>query len=262
MLFGIAHAYLIWHGDILYPYALLGLILFPLHKARPKWLLVTAGVCVLGMTGFQVIGGFRMQKTHRLAIEAEKAIAEKKTLTDEQKKAQTEWENMRKYVNPSQDDLKKEHEMYSGGYFHLVGERAALVKEARLAVTASGWDARDDADRHALAKMGCGGRALAPLHKWMAVADTWWIADRKYCERSLQAGIRALQTVFVFTTYQAARIAMTFGHAGVLLLICKRGMFGGLQRRLAGWARGVFELHRALADVRVRVLRLRLQPVR
>jgi uncharacterized protein len=42
-LFGIAHAYLIWHGDILYPYALLGLILFPLHKARPKWLLITAG---------------------------------------------------------------------------------------------------------------------------------------------------------------------------------------------------------------------------
>src|SRR5437660_7705810 len=28
MLFGMIHAYLIWHGDILYPYALLGLVLF------------------------------------------------------------------------------------------------------------------------------------------------------------------------------------------------------------------------------------------
>jgi uncharacterized protein len=113
MLFGMVHAYLIWHGDILYPYALLGLVLFPLHRARPKWLLVSAGVALLGMSTFQIIEGVRVQKVHRLAMEAEKATAEKKVLTDEQKSAQTEWDGMRKYFNPSKDDLKKEHEMYS-----------------------------------------------------------------------------------------------------------------------------------------------------
>ena len=41
MLFGIVHAYLIWHGDILYPYALLGLVLFPLHRVSAKSLPVT-----------------------------------------------------------------------------------------------------------------------------------------------------------------------------------------------------------------------------
>src|ERR1043165_4932347 len=92
MLFGIVHAYVIWHGDILYPYALLGLILFPLHKARPKWLLVTASVCVIAMSGYQIVGGARMQKTHRLALEAVAATAAHKPLTDEQKSAQKEWE--------------------------------------------------------------------------------------------------------------------------------------------------------------------------
>src|SRR5215471_21234726 len=99
LVFGMVHAYLIWHGDILYPYALLWLVLFPLHKARPKWLLVTAGVCVLIMSGYQIVQGVRVQKTHRLAMEADQAVAQHKTLTDEQKSAQTEWENTRKYVN-------------------------------------------------------------------------------------------------------------------------------------------------------------------
>jgi uncharacterized protein len=140
-LFGIAHAYLIWHGDILYPYALLGLILFPLHKARPKWLLITAGICVLIMSGFQIVEGFHVQKTHRLAMEAEKATAEHKTLTDEQKTAQAEWDKLRKYFNPTKEDLKKEHDMYSGGYFNLVAARAALVKEWHgTPFYMSGWD--------------------------------------------------------------------------------------------------------------------------
>ena len=32
ILFGIVHAYLLWMGDILYPYALCGLILYPFRK--------------------------------------------------------------------------------------------------------------------------------------------------------------------------------------------------------------------------------------
>jgi uncharacterized protein len=34
--FGIVHAYLLWDGDILYPYALCGLALFPFRKYPPK----------------------------------------------------------------------------------------------------------------------------------------------------------------------------------------------------------------------------------
>src|SRR5215467_9320494 len=141
LVFGLVHAYVIWAGDILYPYALLGLILFPLHKARPKWLLVSAGVCVLLMTGFQVGQGFRMQKTHRLATEAEKAVAAHKTLTDEQKAAQTSWEETRKHSSPTKEELKKEDDMYRGSYFHLFAGRAAQVNGWHsLPFYLSGWD--------------------------------------------------------------------------------------------------------------------------
>ena len=43
MAFGAVHGWLIWHGDILYAYALCGLLIFPLRNASPKALFVTAG---------------------------------------------------------------------------------------------------------------------------------------------------------------------------------------------------------------------------
>jgi biopolymer transport protein ExbB len=55
---------------------------------------------VTGMiSSFQIIEGFQVQKTHRLAMEAEKATADHKTLTDDQKTAQADWERQRKYYN-------------------------------------------------------------------------------------------------------------------------------------------------------------------
>ena len=45
MLLGVIHAYCVWSGDILYPYAVFGLMLFPFRQAKPKWLLV-AGMAV------------------------------------------------------------------------------------------------------------------------------------------------------------------------------------------------------------------------
>ena len=39
LLFGMIHAYLIWFGDILFPYAMMGLLLFPLRKLSARALL-------------------------------------------------------------------------------------------------------------------------------------------------------------------------------------------------------------------------------
>src|SRR5215475_8930079 len=44
MLFGVVHAYLLWVGDILYPYALCALALYPFRKMSAKALLWIGGI--------------------------------------------------------------------------------------------------------------------------------------------------------------------------------------------------------------------------
>lgn len=53
LLFGIAHAYLLWFGDVLVPYCILGMMFFPLRKLAAP-LLILAGVCLIGM--YSVVG--------------------------------------------------------------------------------------------------------------------------------------------------------------------------------------------------------------
>lgn len=57
MTFGAVHAWLIWHGDILYAYALCGLLIFPVRNASPKALFVTAAVALVLMQGLLHGGG-------------------------------------------------------------------------------------------------------------------------------------------------------------------------------------------------------------
>ena len=47
LLFGIVHAFLLWEGDILYPYALCGLALYPFRKLRAKTLIIAGSVLLL-----------------------------------------------------------------------------------------------------------------------------------------------------------------------------------------------------------------------
>ncbi len=57
-LIGAFHAIVIWNGDILVNYALLGLVLIPLHRLPDRWLLVLAAVPLIAGLWGPVVRGF------------------------------------------------------------------------------------------------------------------------------------------------------------------------------------------------------------
>ena len=62
MVFGVLHAYLIWSGDILFSYAVCGLLVYPLRKWPPRRLLI-AGFLTLGMSSALFYGYLQVLKS-------------------------------------------------------------------------------------------------------------------------------------------------------------------------------------------------------
>lgn len=58
-LFGVLHILLVWNGDILHNYALVGLLALPFLHRKPKtvylWLFIVAGLALLGILAFSII---------------------------------------------------------------------------------------------------------------------------------------------------------------------------------------------------------------
>lgn len=125
LLFGIIHGYLVWSGDILYLYAMCGLMLYPLRKLSPRILLAAAGL----MLAFMTVGGV-YQYSHVLKLERDSfqiAADEKagKKLTPQQEDSKKEWGQIEKDFTPSADDIKQDVDAHRGGYFKLVAFRSS-----------------------------------------------------------------------------------------------------------------------------------------
>ncbi len=60
VLFGMAHAYLLWSGDILYTYGLCGMVAYPFRKCRPRTLLIVGLACSLVTPAFMTLAGATM----------------------------------------------------------------------------------------------------------------------------------------------------------------------------------------------------------
>lgn len=129
MAFGVIHAWLIWYGDILYAYAVCGLVLYPARHLSPRALFVTAAVALTIVMAAYAGHGLSMRSSRQAAMDARAAETRGEALTAEQKEAITTWDETLEEVAPPGADLQEEVDNYRRGYMGALTERAQMVRE-------------------------------------------------------------------------------------------------------------------------------------
>ena len=225
--FGLAHAYLLWIGDILAPYAVCGCLVFLMRKSRPLTLAIT-GIALFSVStllylliGLTAVSGFLPPE-----VAAE---------------MRTEW------WAPREAYLLAEVDAYRGGWaeqqpwraegslaMHLYAFPLVLLWRCagmmllgmslyRLGVLNA---ARSDRFYERLAILGIvGGAVPIAAGTWLDFATGWsWPHSANFWSQLNYWG----------------GVAMALGYVGVVMLVVRRGLLAGVRARLAAVGRMAF----------------------
>jgi uncharacterized protein len=97
LVFGLINAFvLLWPGDILYPYALTGLLIFPFRNLSSKKLLIIAFVVLAIATCKETVGLYKSKNIIVQGRAAEALVVKKQNLTEDQKELLGKWTELKK----------------------------------------------------------------------------------------------------------------------------------------------------------------------
>ena len=125
--FGLVHAYLIWAGDILFFYGVVGLALYPLRRLSSRVLITAAAVLMLLQAPKFFLEGKRLEGVRDKARAADAARAAGQALNMEQEADRKAWEEEQKKLAPDAAGIEKEIADHRGGYFRLLKRRMGEV---------------------------------------------------------------------------------------------------------------------------------------
>jgi uncharacterized protein len=254
-LFGLVHAHLIlWIGDILYLYAVCGMLVYPLRNAQPRLLAMAVPlVAVVDFTSGTLF--YQHMRNTRLAyVEAKKVEATGQALSGAQKKALSDWREMEKTMIPNREDAKENTRKMKGDYASVGGYlRPLALKMQTMFLPLEIWDSV------ALMMLGMA------LHRWGFFAGAWrredyWkvvavgygvglplVAYSFYYQTvnysTLEANLLRMERVAVEWTgiiYPFQRMLLVMAHAAALILLFTGGGAQWLYRRLAAVGRMAF----------------------
>lgn len=133
LVFGIFHAYiLLWYWDVLYHYAICGIILFAFRRVSPKYLIMAAGFCLLMMT---VVENKDLYQKKSIIKKGELVAAIDTTkikLNDVQKEQLSAMEEFKTKTKPEEKKkrLEKQVKAITGSYADLYKERSKMAEES------------------------------------------------------------------------------------------------------------------------------------
>lgn len=244
LLFGIAHGYLLWYGDILFSYALCGLLLFPLRRRSPRTLIILA-VIVLFIGALLLIGsGFQMSMLERESEAARAALANGETITGSQKGMMAAWDQLSSALKLSPEDIAAETEAYRSGFGDIFRHRIAdtLMIQTQGFLFRVFWHALGlMLLGMALMKLGVfSGRRSFRFYILMAVVGYGiGLPLSGYAIGQMTAHDFAIGSIFSIQGRYSylGNTLVSLGHVSLVMIVFRAGGFGGLFRLLAAVGR-------------------------
>jgi uncharacterized protein len=246
-LIGMAHGYLLWWGDILFFYAIGGLLLYPLRRLSPRTLL-TIGIILL-LVGLPMSSGmgyfFSFMKA--TAAEAEALMQAGETPNEMQMGFYEGWQDARSGMAPTPEDIAEEIEMHQGGYWDIVVGRAPdlLFSQIFGTVFFVPWRiAGLMLIGMALMKLGVFAARRSPRFYILCIAFGYGIGLPLAAFSAYTQFAHDFYFLYTFKVgghfnYVGSTL-VAVGHIGVVMLICRSGVLPWLRSRLSDVGRMAF----------------------
>jgi uncharacterized protein len=243
-IFGLVHAYFFWYGDILFPYAIAGLLLYPLRRISTKFL-VGLGSLVLVVGVLMSAGtGMMFEYVRGQAEAGDAAVSAGETMNQQQEIMSEVWDELSQSFNPSPEKISEEIDAMQGSYSEMVEYR--LPEAFTMHVQALPFFIFWRVFGMMLIGMGLMKAGVFSAERSMRFYTTLAIAGYVVGFSLTGYGMKQLFAAdFDFVYFFRAgglydyigSIFVSLGHVGLLMIIFRSGILSGLRKRLAAVGR-------------------------
>lgn len=127
LVIGAIHAYLIWFGDILFAYALVGMIVFFFRRMPARKLIVIA-LFMLPMSPLIFYSsGTQMLELKATAESLQQRVEEGEVLDEIEQATVDQWDEQKPFFAPGPEEIQAEVDAYTSDYATIVAHRAPFV---------------------------------------------------------------------------------------------------------------------------------------
>ena len=246
LLFGLFDAHVIlWMGDILYLYAVCGMVVYLFRNAKPGWLITAVPlVAILDFAG-SVWLHQDLRRARLEYVESAVALDRGAVLSSAQTDALARWRAVEKTLIPNREDVKENTRIMKSGYPEVASHVRRLAFEFQTKLLPV-----DMSDSLALMLFGVALLKLGFLTGDWRRESYWKVALAGYAVGlplvifsthyltthfpTLEAQLLELETVpvpWVNLIYPFQRILLSMAHIAVLVLVYKSQKFQGLLYR-------------------------------
>lgn len=247
LLFGLAHGYFLWYGDILHAYAICGLFLYLLRRRSAKLLIILGLLLLMIGVLVQVGSGTFFNMLRHEAKAAETALAAGENLTPRQQGMSEAWKEISAVFDPSPEEVAEEIEAYRGGYSEILTRRApeSLMMQTQALLFMVFWRAIG------LMLLGMGLMKLGvfsgkrSIRVYIICIIVGYGIGLPLCGYGAGSLIEHnFDFVYRFKIgnhfNSIGSILVALAHVGVVIVVCKAGLLTWLTRRLAAVGRMAF----------------------